>query len=170
MVLKKFWLHTALRDYHPASLGSPKLDTSVGTALSDVRLLLKIVKSARRKDHLATKQAVLTALVGQSTVAQINQTCLASTLGVKRQNLYKASAVRKQLDGDSSMRYPSGERKERSDKISAEVRKLVEGYWEANTQISPCKKDIARLRLGKKNYEMHTKHWLEETEVISISL
>jgi hypothetical protein len=50
---------------------------------------LQIVKSARRKDHLATKQALLTALVGQSTVSSRNQSLLALALGIKRQNFTK---------------------------------------------------------------------------------
>jgi hypothetical protein len=170
LVLKRFWLHTALRDYQPAVLGCPRLDASMGTAVNDMIHSLQIVKSARRKDHLATKRALLTALVGQSTVSSRNQSSLALALGIKRQNLHKAAVVRKQLDEDVSMRYPSGERKQRSDKISVEVRKIVEGYWEANTRISPCKKDIARFRLGVKKYETHSKQWLEETEVNRLSL
>jgi hypothetical protein len=58
-----------------------------------------------------------------------------------------------------------GERKVRRDNISAEVVKVVEKYWEANTRILPCAKDKAQRRLAPKIYEVHRIHWLENTEV-----
>ncbi|CAM6084857.1 unnamed protein product [Calypogeia fissa] len=165
LVLHKLWTHHALRAYHPTVYGDPKLDVSVGAAVHDLKQTLSIVKTANHKDHLGTKRALLVSLVGEATVSKRCQTSLALALGIKRQNLHRASKVRKELDGDTSVRYPTGQRKVRSDKNFDEVKLVVQWYWAANTRISPCKKDVARLRLGVKQYEQHSKHWLEEIEV-----
>ena len=162
---KKFWLHHSVKRFQPAKFGCAKVDASVSATLADLRQSMKIVKTARRKDHLATKQAVLTALVGQSTVGQRYQSSLAKALGIKRQNMHKAAKQRETIDADVAVRYPMGERKVRSDKISAEVVEVVEKYWEANTRILPCAKDKAQRRLAPKIYEVHCIHWLENTEV-----
>lgn len=162
---KKFWLHPSLKVYQPVLYGSPRLDASIGAAISDLKTSLRTVKTARRKDHLAAKQVLMTALAGESIVSNRYQTCLARALGIKRQNVHTASKRRKLIDGDSSVKYPMGERKVRSDKISNEIRKIVQKFWESNTRISPCKKDRARLRLFRKVYEEHQIHWLEDTEV-----
>jgi hypothetical protein len=138
---------------------------SVGAAVIDMKESLQIVKTARRKDHLATKRALLTALVGPSITGSRYQIALAKALGIKRQNVHKASKVRKLIDVDQSLKYPMGERKVRSDKISEGVRTVVKKYWESNTRISPYVKDKARKCLAKKVHEEHRIHWLEKTKV-----
>jgi hypothetical protein len=80
------------------------VDASVSAALADLRQALKIVNIARRKDHLATKQAVLTPLVGQSTVGKRYQSSLAKALGIKRQNMHKAAKQREIIDTDVAVR------------------------------------------------------------------
>jgi hypothetical protein len=100
-----------VKQFQPARFGCAKVDASVGATVSDLRQSMKIVKTARRKDHLATKQAVLTALVGQSTVGKYYQSSLAKALGIKRQNMQKAAKQREVIDADMAVRYPMGERK-----------------------------------------------------------
>jgi hypothetical protein len=80
--------------------------------------------------------------------------------------MLKASKQREMIEKDLSVRYPMGERKVRCDKISFEIRKIVEQYWEAHTRVSSCTKDKARLRLSRKVHEEHQVHWLEEIEVL----
>lgn len=168
-VLARLWRHAALKPYQPALLGSPKLDSSISAALTEMRKTLSIVKTARRKDHLAAKYQILSGFVGQSTVQQRLQTTLATALGIRRHNLHRASKIRAHLDSDASKAYPMGERRVRCDKISDAVRKLVQQYWDSHTRISPCKNNFARKRLGRKDYEQHQVHWLEETQVTSLN-
>ncbi|CAM6081914.1 unnamed protein product [Calypogeia fissa] len=162
LFFERFWKHRSLKRFQPKSIG---MHATVGAAVVDMKQTLSIIKTAKRKDHLATKHALLTALVGQTTVQNRHQSSLAKALGIKRGNLCRASKRRKLIDDDLFMKYPMGERKVRSDKISDAVRLIVERYWESNTRISPCTKDKAQLRLARKKYEEHRIHWLEETEV-----
>lgn len=169
-VVSRLWLHSALRPYQPAMIGNPKQTLAIAAGLRDLTNTLGIVKTARRKDHLAVKRHVLSAMVGSSTVGQRLQSALAAVLKIKWQNLHRVSKIRKDLDADPAKKYPMGERKERSDKISDDVWKLVELYWETHTRISPCKDNLARKRLGRNDYDKHQVHWLEDTLVSSQSL
>jgi hypothetical protein len=166
---KKFWLHPSLKEYQPSVFGNPKRDMSIAAAISDLKGTLQIVKTAKRKDHLSAKQVLMTALTGDKVVSSRYQKTLAKVLGIQRGNLHRASKQRKLIDEDTSIKYPMGERKVRCDKISAEVWRIVEKFWESNTWISPCKKDKARLHLAPKVYEEHRIQWLVETEVRSVN-
>jgi hypothetical protein len=162
---KKFLLYPSLKEYQPSLFGNPRRDLSVAATVSDLKRTLQAVKTAKRKDHLSAKQVLTTALTGEMVVSSQYQTTLAKALGIQCQNLHRASKRRKLIDRDISIKYPMGERKVRSDKISDEARKIVEKFWESNTRVSHCKKDKARLRLYRKVYEEHQIHWLEEIEV-----
>ncbi|CAM6104340.1 unnamed protein product [Calypogeia fissa] len=118
LFFERFWKHRSLKQFQPGGVG---IEPSVLVAIVDLKQTLHIVKNPRRKDHLSTKRSLLTALVGQSTVGSRGQTALARYLGIKRHNLYRASKTRQLLDADLSVKYPMGERKLRSDKISEEV-------------------------------------------------
>jgi hypothetical protein len=129
LALQRLWLQRDLRVYQPSRLGCPKLDLSLHAAVNDLSNTLQLVKQPRRKDHLCTKRAVLTSLVGKNVVENRFQSTFAKVLGIKRQNVHRASKVRQLIDSDSSKKYPMGERQVRCDKISVAVRKVVEMYW-----------------------------------------
>ncbi|CAM6102026.1 unnamed protein product [Calypogeia fissa] len=109
LFFKKFWMHRSLKRFQPLGFGT---SASVGAAIVDLKESLHLVKPAKRKDHLATKQALLTAMVGRSIVGNRYQTALARALGIKRQNLHKASKVRKLIHADQSVKYSMGEQKD----------------------------------------------------------
>ncbi|CAM6123755.1 unnamed protein product [Calypogeia fissa] len=162
-VVSRLWLHSALRPYLPAMIRNPKQTLAIAVGLRDLTNTLGIVKTARRKGHLAVKRHVLSTMVGSATVSQRFQSALVAVLKIKRQNLHRVSKIRKDLDADLAKKYPMGERKEPSDKISDDVQKLVELYWETHTRISPCKDNLARKMLGRNDYDKHQVHWLEDT-------
>jgi hypothetical protein len=108
---KHFWLHKAVSRFQSHRFGNAKLDASVSATVRDLRSSLQVIKTAKQKDHLATKHVVLTTIVGQSTVGSRCQSVLAKALGIGRQNMLKASKQREMIDKDWSVRYPMGEHK-----------------------------------------------------------
>jgi hypothetical protein len=67
-------------------------------------------------------------LVGPLITNSRYQIVLAKALGMKRQNVHKASMVRNLIDVDQSSKYTMGEKKMRSDKISTAVQSVLEKY------------------------------------------
>ncbi|KAL3702375.1 hypothetical protein R1sor_020397 [Riccia sorocarpa] len=164
-VCEKFWSHPRLNDYHPASTGSAKLDRSVAQSFLGLKEALKKIKGAQRNDHRNTKHNSLVALAGNAVVQGRYQTTLAKALGIKRTNVYRAAKTRALLDSDDATKSPTGQRRERSDKISAEVRAAVDVFWVAKSRVSPRMKDRVRRRISKGVYETNSAYWLEDTEV-----
>ncbi|KAL3676788.1 hypothetical protein R1sor_026736 [Riccia sorocarpa] len=150
-VCEKFWSHPRLNDYHPASTGSAKLDRSVVRSFLGLKEALKKIKGAQRNDHRNTKHNSLVALAGNAVVQGRYQTTLAKALGIKRTNVYRAAKTRAFLDSDDATKFPTGQRRERSDKISAEVRAVVEAFWVAKSRVSPRMKDRDGLGGMNKN-------------------
>ena len=132
---ERIWLQQSVKQFQPSRFGCAKVDASVSATLDDLQQSMKIVKTARRKDHLANKQAVLTALVGQSIVGKRYQSSLAKALGIKCLNMPKAAKRQEDIDTHQSIRYPMGERKVRCDRIATKVVEVVQKYWEGNTRI-----------------------------------
>ncbi|KAL3676968.1 hypothetical protein R1sor_026916 [Riccia sorocarpa] len=173
VVCEKFWSHPRLNDYHPASTGSAKLDRSVAQSFLGLEEDLKKIKGAQRNDHRNTKHNSLVALAGNAVVQGHYQTTLARALGIKRTNVYRAAKTRALLDSDDATKFPTGQRRERSDKISAEVRAVVDAFWVAKSRVSPRMKDRVRRRIqsytfsytSQRVYETNSAYWLEDTEV-----
>lgn len=84
---------------------------------------------------------------------------------MKRGPILAASKLRSLLDGDETLRFPLGQRKQRSDRLSEEIRGEVAWFWEVFTRASPNKDGNARKRISKNEYDVHRVHWLEDTEV-----
>ncbi|KAL3685613.1 hypothetical protein R1sor_003635 [Riccia sorocarpa] len=164
-VCEKFWAHPRLSDYHPASTGSAKLDRSVQQSFLGLKETLQKIKGAQRNDHRNAKHNSLVELAGNAMVQGRYQATLARALGIKRTNVYRAAKTRALLDSDDTTKFPTGQRRERSDKISEEVRAVVEAFWVAKSQVSPRMKDRVRRRISKGVYETNSAYWLEDTEV-----
>ncbi|KAL3693313.1 hypothetical protein R1sor_006964 [Riccia sorocarpa] len=165
VVCEKFWSHPRLNDYHPTSTGSAKLDRYVAQSFLGLKEALKKIKGAQRNDHRNTKHNSLVALAGNAVVQGRYQTTLAKALGIKRTNVYRAAKTRALLDSDDATKFPTGQRRERSDKISAEVRAVVEAFWVAKSRVSPWMKDRVRRCISKGVYETNSAYWLEDREV-----
>ncbi|KAL3683849.1 hypothetical protein R1sor_001871 [Riccia sorocarpa] len=164
-VCEKFWAHPRLSDYHPASTGSAKLDRSVQQSFLGLKEALQKIKGAQRNDHRNAKHNSLVVLAGNAVVQGRYQATLARALGIKRTNVYRASKTRALLDSDDATKFPTGQRRERSDKISEEVRAVVEAFWVAKSRVSPRMKDRVRRHISKGVYETNSTYWLEDTEV-----
>lgn len=128
---------------------------------------MKLVKFSRRKDHKAAKDVILSSLAGKEVVGRRYQSALAKALCVKRAPVFKASKIQILLDGDNSLRFPMGQQKERSDRLSSQIRGEVAWFWEVHTRVSPNKNGNARKRISPKVYVSHRIHWLDDTEVNS---
>ncbi|KAL3688140.1 hypothetical protein R1sor_014449 [Riccia sorocarpa] len=165
MVCEKFWLHPSMKNLQPSSVGCAKLDYSIAKGFLGMKEALQKVKGAQRNDHRNSKYNSLIAVAGSEVVKGRYQSTLARALGVKRENIYKAAKARATLDSDSIAKFPTGRRKERSDKISQEVRLVVEAFWRSKSRVSPRMKDKVRKRISKNVYETTAAYWLVDTEV-----
>ena len=56
-------------------------------------------------------------------------------------------------------------RQRRVDALPSNVTKLVEDFSTTNTRISPNRKDVARKRIGVKEWIYHPTHHLTESQV-----
>lgn len=164
-IMERFWTHKAMVKFHPTTLGCPKADLSWKAVAIDVKKVLNTVKFARRRDHKAAKDIILASLAGNQVVTQRYQSSLARALCIKRAPVYAASKKRAILDGDESLRFPLGQRKERSDRLSEEIRGDCAWFWENFTRPSPNAKDLAKKRIARKENIEHRVHRLEDTEV-----
>ncbi|KAL3688230.1 hypothetical protein R1sor_014539 [Riccia sorocarpa] len=122
-------------------------------------------RDAARKREDYWKEEALRSSRGLRLVQGRYQTTLTKALGIKRTNVYRAAKTRVLLDSDDATKFPTGQRRERSDKISAEVRAVVEAFWVAKSRVSPRMKDRVRRRISKGVYETNSAYWLEDTEV-----
>lgn len=53
----------------------------------------------------------------------------------------------------------------RVDSVPPHVTELVEDFWTSNTRISPNRKDVARKRIGVKEWITHPTHHLTESQL-----
>ena len=65
--------------------------------------------------------------------------------------------------------YRPGDRKQRSDELSAEDRTSVYSWWETETTVSSNKRDVKRRRIGVKDHETHATHYLQVSQVNCLS-
>ncbi|KAL3692863.1 hypothetical protein R1sor_006514 [Riccia sorocarpa] len=165
LVCERFWIHMRMRRLQPASLGCSKLDLSVATGIKDMRSTLQRVKRCQRNDYISAKHNLILGLAGSTVVRKRYQSSLARALGVRRDSIFKAARQKVVLDSDRTQRFPTGGRKTRFDKFSEEIVTLMEEFWTTKSWVSPRKNDEVRKRIGRKVYESHQVHWIEETEV-----
>jgi len=90
----------------------------------------------------------------------------ATCIGMNRRTLRRGFERRRLLNAESD-----GElwariyRKKRRDALPQAVIDTVLCWWEEETRVSPCKKDVRRKRIGAIEYISHATHWLEESQL-----
>ena len=51
-------------------------------------------------------------------------------------------------------------------KLAQEIKDIVITFWIEQTRVSPNKKDVCKRQIGRKHYEEHAVHLLDESQVI----
>ena len=99
-----------------------------------------------------------------STSRKPNIAAASRLLGAHQRNFYAARSRMKQHDSQLPLHLCERQRQHRSS-ITEEVKDLVIAYWTNNTCVSPNKKDVCQKRVGRKLYEKHPVHLLEQPQV-----
>ena len=124
---------------------------------------LSEVKTSKTKAHLATKHAILTAVVTTGTQVSTRQT--ARLLGVHPRNVAKATQRRATMVSEVHMEWTLSVRKVRSDATSSMVKDIVAAWWAAETRPSPNRKEVVRKWVAPKTYVQHHAQYLLESLV-----
>ena len=129
---------------------------------------LSEVKTSKTKAHLATKHAILTAVVTNGTGVCARQT--ARLLGIHHRNVAMATQRRASMLTEVHMQWTLSVRKTRSDATSLVVKDIIIAWWAAETRPSPNRKDVVRKWVAPKTYvEHHAQYLLESLVSVHIS-
>lgn len=135
------------------------------TTVANISHGWQYIKGCHSKDQQRARNVIIPMLLSSSGISA-RQTSLLT--GIHRRNL-KSGLVRRlalETKSDKSLWAVCG-RQRRVDSLPSHVTKLVEDFWTANTRISPNRKDVARKRIGVKEWIYHPTHHLTESQVSS---
>ena len=137
------------------------------TVLSGVHNTLNQIKVTHSASELFVKRTSLTMILNNSTgVASVNQSKIASVLGIHRRNIAVATSRLENKDEDEVLPLSACERQlPRGTSITNDTRDLVYAFWTSKTRVSPNKKDICKKRIGRKSVVKHPVHLLDEFQV-----
>lgn len=140
-----------------SSVQSASLDEQI---VNRVRAFLAQYKNTQQSDSVREAvQLVLDAVVSDPLSEQRLLKPVAQRLHVKPSALRKAE--QRQAMGVFTV-----PRAERSDRIDAVTREFVRTFWCEHTEASANKRNVCRLRIGRKQYEQHSTHWQKETNAV----
>jgi hypothetical protein len=127
------------------------------------------VKGVQSSEMLAYKSALFNVVVGGGIGT--GQTMRYSRLlQTNPSNIRKASQRRQSLQSSGASVWGLRTRRPRSDKLPKITVDKVIDWWSNETRVSPVAKEVTRLRLAPKDYEVHPTHYLCETQVIPFHL
>lgn len=131
--------------------------------LSGLVQSLEEVKQAKNKVELATKHAILTAVVSSGSSGSIRKK--ARLLGVHHRNVSAAILRRKKMNSRERFQWVLSVRKVRVDVLSNATKNAVVKWWISETRMSPNRKEVVRKRIGPGDYEEKPTQYLLETQV-----
>ena len=124
---------------------------------------LSEVKTSKTKAHLATKHAILTAVVTDGSRVSARQT--ARLLSVHHRNVAMAAHRRATMVSEVHIQWTLSVRKTKSNATTSAVKDIVTVWWAAETRPSPNRKDVVKMWVAPKTYVQHHAHYLLESLV-----
>jgi hypothetical protein len=121
----------------------------------------------RRSHSLMAKDIVCTLASSQSAGSSRG---LVKVFGVNRRNIKKAIQRREMLDTANDSFWISYKRATRSDILQDSVRLLVITWWTEQSTISPEREKVLQKRIGVKNFDCHSTHYIHVSQVSSYSV
>jgi hypothetical protein len=70
------------------------------------------------------------------------------------------------LDTSRNVFWTNYRRRKRVDALSKHIVELVIKWWKTKTTISPNQKDVTRLSIYVKQFQMHLVHYLQVSKVV----
>ena len=127
------------------------------------------LKFGHSKDKYVARNVVEVA-VG-STTSGSNMLGAAKCIGLNRRAVLRGSHRRQLLDAkEDNECWAKGDRKARKDSIPEEIKDLVGKWYLEETRTSPNMHDVVRRRFGRRQWEHHATHLLQENEVRVVSV
>ena len=121
------------------------------------------------KDKYVARNVVEVAVV--STTSGSNMLGAGKCIGLNRRSLLRASHRRQLLDAKEAKEcWAKGDRKPRKDSIPEDIKDLVGKWYLEETRTSPNMHNIVRHHIGRRQWEHHATHLLQESEVINTSV
>ncbi|KAG0620499.1 hypothetical protein M758_4G220900 [Ceratodon purpureus] len=138
-----------------------RMPTVATTTVQSLRGALQSIRGACIQGKSKVRNIVLTAAVSKAD----SQRMICKALGASRYLVRKAFQRRAEVDEIGENLWAGGDRKRRSDALSAEDQNAVCSWWETETTVSPNKRDVKRRRIGMKDHETHATHYLQVSQV-----
>lgn len=108
-------------------------------------------------------------MIKAAVVSVGDEKCLraaATCIGMNKRSIQRAFKRRELLNqGAHGEVWAKHARKKRKDALTEDVITLVVSWWTTETRVSPCKKDVRKLKIGVKLYQTHARHFLEESQL-----
>ena len=136
--------------------------------LSGLKRSLSEVKAARTGAQLATKHAILTAVVSGSSSSSLRGQ--ARLLEVHPRNIALAVARRKVMEESTVFKWTLSVRKRRSDVLDEDTKAVVLLWWACETRNTPNRKEVVRKRLLDGTIDTKPTQYLMESQVIHFIL
>ncbi|KAG0572176.1 hypothetical protein KC19_VG074600 [Ceratodon purpureus] len=131
--------------------------TGVANAWSDLKYKVGRDRSLAR----AVIEAAVMCLEDERCV-QAAAKCIGMNRKTLRRGVRRRRLLNQRADGEF---WAKVYRKKRKDVLSQTTIDTVVCWWEEETKVSPCKKDIRREWVGVKEFVTHATHWLEESQL-----
>ena len=91
---------------------------------------------------------------------------MARALGTSRKNLHKHQKFRLQIDVNDELDFWRAIcRQPYKHRLGVDVKKLIYEYWMKKSCVSPKARDVMRRIITRNQYEEHTKHFLDTTQI-----
>lgn len=134
--------------------------------VSGIRNTLTQLKVPRSANELFVKKTSLSMVLNTTGGSAMNQSKIATILGVHRRNIAAATSRLHMKDEDEVLPLAACQRSlHRGTHVSSETRDLVYAFWSSETRVSPNKKDICKLRIEGKSVVKHPTHFLDDSQV-----
>ena len=129
--------------------------------LKNIRADLQALKVPHSSGMLARKRVILEAVVSEldSDISTFH-----SILGTRKENLVAAMECLRSATTVTCSRYRTPTRKKKEGGVSKEVRADVLQWWTEETRMTPRRRDVRRIRLGRNLYDTHAAHLLLENQ------
>ena len=116
------------------------------------------------KDKYVARNVVEVAVV--STTSGSNMLGAGKCIGLNRRSLLRGSHRRQLLDAKQDKEcWAKGDRKPRKDSIPEDIKDLVGKWYLEETRVSPNMHNVVRHHIGRRQWEHHATHLLQESEV-----
>ena len=165
IILNRVLLDPHMKDLH--HINPNEFETSL--IIKNLRRTLQ--NMSRSEDDLMLKRSSLMMILNSEMLAsdqQFNISSLSRTMGVSRKTVYDTISRLSSIDGGSSILRMTTRCKPTTT-ITAEIKETIGIFWKSESRVSPNKKDICRKRLGRNQYEEHSVHLLDISQVLSFS-